>query len=176
MSCYEGIIGTVVGVVLGWFISFLNNYGRTSFYLNNVRISYLDSDNGGGFNDAELSDNSVFGTLIFEFDICNTSAKSALFRNIRCLLKSNGKEKTKTLFDESTYRVQNQASHYDKIEILNLSPKSIRKVNFYLHLDKEDLDFISKNNITVSLAGEKVDSLLKKISKKVATLENGKIN
>lgn len=127
---FEGIIGTLLGILLGTIISyFQNNYGKinifqteSEYYFSETRLVTMNHDDtrivtekvGNGDRSSEFNFRS-------NIEIYNSSNTRKVLRNIRLCVESNKGFEYKKLYTDS----------HEAFEVLNIEAKTITSYNIY---------------------------------------------
>lgn len=128
---FEGIIGTLLGIVVGTVISYLqNNTGKIKIFLTesnyyftesnidkNDRVTYTEKKDGTNSHDFDFSSN---------IEIYNSSNTRKILRNIKLFIETTNGIEYKKLFVENN----------DFFDVLNLEAKSIVSYHIYAHEDR----------------------------------------
>lgn len=175
LNNYQGIVGTVIGALLGWFLSKLNQSGKVSFFADNINIEYYSIDKGGAIYKSNYSNEIICGNFTFDLDISNTSSNNRMLRKIYCTLNSADKTLKKEFDDVESKRIVAERANYEKIVVLNLQSKSIVKKKLSVYLSKEDILNFGKDKVRISFTFTKLWGIKKEKSILLATLLNGKI-
>lgn len=83
-----GVIGTLIGVFLGWGLSILSNAGKLYFTRKGVDISDYQIDTKSIPGKVKVLSG---GTLKFYFDVFNSSGRNKYIQNIELVFKKNNK-------------------------------------------------------------------------------------
>jgi hypothetical protein len=171
---YQGIIGTVIGTFLGWFLTKLTQSGRTLFYSDHFELDFFKVESGV-LQKNEYDDKTIYGELKFDLDIANTSGNNRMFRNIYCLFNCPNTKIKKEVFDLDTYRVIAQRADYNKIDVLNIQAKSLIKKRILVNLSKEELHNFRNNEVSLRLFYTKLWGIRKAKSISLTSIINYKI-
>jgi hypothetical protein len=163
---FEGIIGALIGVFVGWFLQYLNSRGKVSLNFSNQNIYFYKYDMGD-YIVQEKPENCINGKISFDLLICNQSADSKMIKDLTVILKSGSSNTKKFLLDSDSGKVVNQQMRLDAVEFLNIPPKYIGKRRFEILLNNIDLGEIAKHEITAEFIGQKLYGLKGKISEQI---------
>lgn len=123
---YQGIVGTIIGVI-GTLITtqWIKRVGKTYFDFNNCLFEMGKWSFEGDYKIVHKANESQVGKYSFEVNIYNSCEQPKSLKNI------------KIGFD-----IGNNNLYYyglEDLEILNLEPKKMKKLNLKCNLKKEDL-------------------------------------
>ena len=95
-----GVIGTLLGVVLGYILNSISRYGRVIFYVNNIETEIIErSESGGSTVVHSITSNTECVSISIELDIINTSEYSKkILREINFIVADKDFKKTKSIF------------------------------------------------------------------------------
>ena len=175
LNNYQGIIGIVIGVFLGWFLSLLNLMGKVTFYKDKIKVEYFEKDSAGGIYKKDLNEKTIYGIFSFDLDIINTSSRNRMLRNIHCLLSISNEKVIKEINDVETRRIVAAKPDYDNFEIINIPPKNIIKKKLSIHLSKDDLLKIDTGKSRINFKFNRLWGLKRKKIINISHLLNGKI-
>jgi hypothetical protein len=133
------IIGTLLGVLTGWFLGLLSTAGIVRFHFSNCKIHFYERDKGGSFFSKELNEKSEYGKFSFEVDISNTSRNGKLLREINASIEIDDNIFIKDILDLNTSRMVGNQRIIDSLNIFNIPPQGIMRLHLYIHFDKNDL-------------------------------------
>lgn len=130
-SAIIGVIGTLLGVILGYILNALSRIGKIKIYPNKIHINYTDITNMGSRVEVnEVSEKTESINIHLNLDFFNSSESSTkIARNIYFVLKNKKISKR--------VRLKNLKENYRDLININLSPKEL--LNF-------SLIFSSNNN------------------------------
>ena len=124
-----GVIGTLLGTILGWFLNVFSGRGKISAYLSSwdEKFEYLVFD-------VMNNSNSIEQTEYFEYscsiDIYNSSVETKILRNIRIVFCNEKKEILSFIpNDKSTKRFSCGRTIYENIVSQNIPPNSVINLN-----------------------------------------------
>lgn len=175
LNSYQGIIGTVIGAFLGWFLSQLNRIGKLSFFANNFNLEYYEQDKGGAICKGNLNDKTMYGIFSFDLDVINTASNNRMLRKIHCLFNYSNNKLTKEIDDIESERIVAQRVDYDKFEIMNIQSKSVVKKKLSIYLSKDDLLKGITDKAKISLVFTKLWGIKRERTIYITSLLNGKI-
>lgn len=155
-----GILGTLGGTLLGWFLNVLSQRGKLNVFI----ISWKDDfsyNNIGCMVPSYNIEKTTNYTYKLSMDLYNNSDKTRIMRNIRiCFLNDKKILYNSIPKDDPTKKVNSNISFwsYENISSINIPPKTVLRM--YLHdsfiKDKGDLDFIwNSNSIFLIYTNEK---------------------
>lgn len=153
LLAYQGIIGTLLGVITTIFTStWLKKFGKVHASAQNYKVSYNVQDSSGynyyiNSHDPEhRPDEYLHGKLEIELAMFNGSEEHKGLKNIRiCLLDGKGKEVFKNIpRDQRTSRILAGAHHTDEVKVINLPPKIMVYYDLSIIVDKSGLMELKK--------------------------------
>ncbi|ALV20777.1 hypothetical protein [Carnobacterium antarcticum] len=128
---FEGIIGTLLGIVVGTVISYIqNNTGKIKIFLTESKYYFTESNLDG--NDRVIYIEKKDGTNSHDFDfasnieIYNSSNTRKILRNIKLFIETTNGIEYKKLFVENN----------NFFDVLNVEAKSIVRYHIYAHEDR----------------------------------------
>lgn len=125
-----GVIGTLLGTVLGWFLNVLSNKGKITVYLSSWTDAFRHNDNEGLITISTTESQAEYYEFECSLDIYNSSSDTKILRDIKIVFRK-GKNK---LFgidpdDKKTKRSASGRTIYDRITAQNIPPKSVVRVD-----------------------------------------------
>jgi hypothetical protein len=142
-----GVVGTLLGVTLGYFLNLFKSSGKLKIYINSVTITYSERDNQGGMVSKEKkTSNSERATVLLDLDIYNSASEYRIMREIMLRIESNDHKKTVILRDESTRRAGSYMIKIDDLKVITIAPKAIINLNLS-GTNKDDLDNLDNSKI-----------------------------
>ena len=123
-----GVIGTLLGVVLGFILNHISRIGRIKIFQNSLSVQFTEQCNETGQEllKAELTDKTSSITILVNFDFYNSSSQSPkIARDIKFIALSNGTSLSRDLIKDSKNDKIQFASNNSEARNLNLSPKSV---------------------------------------------------
>ena len=126
-----GVIGTLLGVVLGYILNAISRYGRVKFYVNSVEHELIERDFYGGQTIAEsITADTVDLVINIELDVINKSEHSRkILRDINFLVNDKSFKINKNILDNSTRRTLNYSTTKDNLKVINMQAKEVRTFN-----------------------------------------------
>lgn len=171
---YTNIIGTLSGVLLGWFLGILSNFGKVRVETSNKSFKFYEKDNGGSLFEKELNEKTIEGEFSFDLIISNKSRNNKLLKGICCVVEVKKKKENKP-FKTRKAIINNIPNHVsDILEIINLSSQSISKRNLVINFSEEELKNIINSKTKIYLQYKNIWGLFRKKKKIIALLKNGK--
>lgn len=153
-----GIIGTLLGTVLGWFLNSLSQKGKIRVFVKKWKATYQKADKMGGFVDCTREEAGYYHYNL-SLDAYNSSRETRIMRDIRVVFW----DKKNPLFsnipkDDTTKRTSNTLIRYDEISIINIPAKTAVAINLHGGLyssDKEWPDFLKACRVKLGYKNEK---------------------
>lgn len=152
-----GIIGTIGGTILGWFLNNLSQKGKLNIFIS----SWKDEFESRGEMGCMVKSSSIEQTERYLYrlsmDLYNSSGETKIMRNIEIVFAKNKCELKSIVPKDDATEVSSKFSiRYDDIEPINISPKSVKKIVVHNSFGKEDLNFIwETNNVFLRYINEK---------------------
>lgn len=168
-----GIIGTLLGTVLGWILNNISQQGKLNFYVVSWEDRFLENSAGEIVDSCKKEDVECYSYNCF-MDIYNSSAETKIMRNIEIVFANRGAELwCETPDDYNSERFAAGRTQYDKIEPMNIPPKTVMKLS--LHNSRwnngDDLNFLwGVNKVFIRYTNEK--NKTKKIKIKHSKMED----
>jgi hypothetical protein len=139
-----GILGTLGGTVLGWFLNTLSQKGKMNIYISSWNDEFTYNNKGCMAPSSSIEQTQYYGYKL-SMDLYNSSGEIKIMRNIKILF-TNGKS---ILFqsipkDDQTKRISSPMTYYDDISPVNIPAKSVININLHNGVwEKNDsLEFI----------------------------------
>ncbi len=140
-----GVVGSLVGTVLGWWLNNISKQGKLKITCSKWQESFQENPHGD-FIETNKLDTATYFDFHATLDIYNDSADVKILRNIHVIF-TNGNT---TLFsciphDESTERIEPYGLVGNEVAPLNINPKSIMPLTLHsgLHKEKNNFDFLA---------------------------------
>lgn len=128
-----GVIGTLLGTVLGWFLNNLSRWGQLRVFVTKWD-EHFKYNKIGKMEESPSFDLAEYYSYKLYLDVYNDSADAMIMRNIRVEFVSHNKAVASGRpLDESTRQSTNLLPRYEEIEVLNIPPKTV--VSLHLHGD-----------------------------------------
>ena len=141
-----GVVATLLGTILGWFLSVIQNYGRLVVYIKSWEESYV---RGAGVFDERTEDIRDAKRYIFdlEIEVYNNSHVPKIARDI-CVVFTKKKRfhKNKLLLrctpnDQATAHHAGGGTQYNKVAAKNVAPNEIITLTLHHGFIQEDNPF-----------------------------------
>ena len=134
-----GITGTLLGVLLGAFLNRLSRIGRVKIYINNVKYSFSERDDFGGYKSVEtISPKTERLNINVELDVINTSEYSKkIMRDISFVISNTNFKKMNTVDDNSTRRSSSGMIKINELKFINLQPKELINLNLSTQFNED---------------------------------------
>lgn len=134
-----GVIATLVGTILGWFLNNLSNRGKLTIFTFLWKENFRRKTSFEKKDD-ELSEIKEIQSYSYntKLGIYNSSANTKIMRNIEIVF-NNGKKDIKTikpLSNDIDYYIFSSPV-YKEIEAINIPPKAIAELNLHGVLPEE---------------------------------------
>ena len=133
-----GIIGTLMGIVLGWILNNLSQKGNLHIYIKKWEPSLRKRDKYGGFTVCDSFDDAEYYHYELSIDAYNSSRDTRIMRDV-CLVFMN---KNKALFksvpyDDKTKRT-NVITYYDEVSGINIPAKTVINVDLHSGINESN--------------------------------------
>lgn len=155
---FIGILGTVLGTVLGWILNNISQKGRLHFYVLSWKDDFSKDLDGIVVDSCKKEDVDYYSFSCF-VDVYNSSAETKIMRNIEVVFANNKTELWCEIPDNyDTQRFSAGCVRYDKVEPINIPPKTVMKLSLHSgRWDKDnDLAFLwDVNRIFIRYTDEK---------------------
>lgn len=144
LTAMIGVCGTLAGTVLGWLLNSLSNRGKLQIFVCSWKDEFIYNDMGCMVpsSSAEQTECYSFKTSL---EVYNSSGESKIMRNIEIVFSDGKKDVRHDLpDDQETMRHGNGLVRFDKLEPVNIPPKTVIKLNLRDGVCKKDgsLDFL----------------------------------
>ena len=141
-----GVLGTLLGTLLGWWLNSLSQKGKLSIYIYSWEDSFQYNKMGFMTNSSSIEQTQHYAYKL-TLDLYNSSGATRIMRNITVVFSDGKKELYKSIpNDDSTRRSSGHACFYDEVSPINIPPKSIIQLSLHNGAWNNDggLDFIWK--------------------------------
>lgn len=138
ISAIIGVLGSLLGVFLGFFLNQISRLGKIKVYQNFVTLKLLERDLTGGFVEVHyLTDKIDLLSIEVNVDFFNTSSLSPkIARDIKFVICGKEKRIEKKLKNENSRKYNKFFSTVDDLKNVNLAPREIQ--NYKVTLSSED--------------------------------------
>lgn len=155
-----GIIGTIGGTILGWFLNNLSQKGKLDIFISSWKDEFKYYNKSGLLvksSSIEQTENYLYE---LSMDLYNSSGNTKIMRNIEIVFaKDNSELKISVPKDNDTEKVLNKLGiTYDDIKPINIPPKSVKKITVHDNFKNKnsELNFIwETNNVFLRYVNEK---------------------
>ncbi len=133
-----GILGTLSGTILGWFLNNLSQHGKLNIFISSWKDKFEYNKTGRMALSTSIDQTEDY-SYSTSLDLYNSSGKTKIMRNIEIVF-SNGKEELycSTPKDYATKRIGGAFINYNDIMPINISPKSIIHIELLNWLSDSD--------------------------------------
>lgn len=133
-----GILGTLGGTILGWFLNNLSQYGKLNIFISSWKDKFEYNETGCMILSTSIDQTEDYSYSI-SLDLYNSSGETKIMRNIEIIF-SNGKEELYCSIpkDDATKRIGSAFINYDDIMPINIPPKSIIHIKLLNWLSESD--------------------------------------
>lgn len=147
-----GVLGTLGGTVLGWFLNALSQKGKLNIFVTSWKDKFEYNSVG-----SMVSSSSIEQTKYYEYnvslDLYNSSGETKIMRDISICFYDKEKELCKTIPKNlATRRTSGAVTFYDELLTVNIPAKAIIHIellNGFWDSDEKSLDFIWNTNRVV---------------------------
>lgn len=136
-----GILGTLAGTVLGWFLNNISQHGKLNIHILSWEGKFMYNKTGS-IIDSHSIEQTEYYTYDYSIDLYNSSGETKIMRNIEITF-TNGKDELyySIPMDKSTGRIGVGGMDYNKILPINISPKTVKHIEIHHDLWKRDNSF-----------------------------------
>lgn len=157
LSAVIGVIGTILGTILGYALNSWGNKGKISILNIKLDETYQKTDGLGSIVETDNILEANYYNFIISLNVYNSSNNIKIMKEIKFHLY-NGSELIKVCvpYDETTKRTNALRNIRDKMQPVNLPPKTINPLTLSCFFD--DRDFILQStpiSISISYENEK---------------------
>lgn len=147
LTAIIGVVSTLLGTILGWLLNNFSNRGKLRIYTTSWEDKFSARNHIGESQPCTSKEKVEYYSFIASFDLYNSSGETKIMRNVQIVF-SDGKNAIWQGIpeDQDTQRYVAHAYWYDKVEPVNIPPKTVIKLNLRDGLYKNDgsLDCIWK--------------------------------
>jgi len=143
-----GILGTLSGTVLGWFLNTLSQRGKLDTYISSWKDEFMYNNIGVIKPSSSIEQTGIYNYEL-SLDVYNNSGEMKIMRNIKVVFSNNKNELYQSIpKDDATRRISHQMMFYDDISPINIPSKSVINIKFHNSLWNKNgsLDFIWNTN------------------------------
>ena len=137
-----GIVGSLLGVVLGWILNALSKKGKLHFYVSNLDYQFVKEDGYGGFINGSNIDESTNFNCNLSLDIYNSSGDILVMRNVQIIFQKKEEVIWKhSPYDKCTMQSCGAINTYDEVQPTNVVPKSVYKIELFSLIESSQMEF-----------------------------------
>lgn len=124
-----GVVGTILGTVLGWFLNSISNRGKIKIYVSAWDEQFQARGDSGGFTVSKSIGEVAYYSCRFALDIYNSSGEPKIMRNIR-IIYNDGKNDLMEHVpnDDGTKVLSSGVIRYNKVIPLTIPSKSVLQI------------------------------------------------
>lgn len=175
IKSFEGIIGTVIGIILGSLITLITKRsGKILCYLNSVKLTFQKLELGM-MNTVTKDDNPQLGIMDFEIELFNGSDTPKIIRGLKVSVISKHYSFKKEIDDLSTFQLIAAQPHTEELKHINLQPHNLIKLNLRVVFNGNELNNILSDVLEVFIIGSKPNYIFKKFKFFIAKIDKGEI-
>lgn len=141
-----GVGATLAGTILGWLLNNFSNKGKLNIFVSSWKDEFsCDNNMGEMVNCLKRKDVQCY-TFYVSLDLYNGSGNTKIMRNIEIVF-CDGKTdlKKKKPMNDATKRNSHSMIFYEKVEPINIPPKTIVKLNLHEgDWEQDGLDYLWK--------------------------------
>lgn len=140
---FEGIIGTILGVVTTLIVThLLKNTGHINIEMVSQNLKLFKRDEIGGMEQVELLSDAEYADFDIDIEIKNKSESRKSIKNIIIKLQDQDKKVVKQIIskDTDTERFAAASYHYNELTYLNCEGKDLLKKNLKVFITPEELE------------------------------------
>ena len=153
-----GVLGTLLGTLLGWWLNSLSQKGKLSFYVATWEDKFEHNELGEMVRSSDKAEARLYSCKM-ALDIYNSSADTKIMRNVQFVFAGDDREiRVCTPNDQSSERFVARTYRYDKIGPINIPPKTVINVvlsSYEWDKDNSLKDYWGINNIYLRYTDEK---------------------
>lgn len=133
-----GVLGTLGGTILGWFLNNLSQSGRLNIYVSSWEEKLKFNNQRGEMEESTSKEQTEYYEYRLSLDLYNSSGEPKIMRNIKILFMENKRK----LFesspkDDATKRIGHPVVFYDDVSVVNVPAKTVIKLNLHSGFWKE---------------------------------------
>ena len=148
MEAMVGIIGTILGTVLGWFLNSISNRGKIKLFVSSWENEFWRRNDYGEMAKTPAPEKIECYSCSFALDIYNSSGEPKIMRNIQIAYNNGKSDVIKHIpQDEDSRRNSSGLILYDDITPLTIPAKSIFQIHLRVGLWHESTEFPSLWNV-----------------------------
>lgn len=148
MEAMVGIIGTILGTVLGWFLNSISNRGKIKLFVSSWENEFWRRNDYGEMAKTPAPEKIECYSCSFALDIYNSSGEPKIMRNIQIAYNNGKSDVIKHIpQDEDSRRNSSGLILYDDITPLTIPAKSIFQIHLRDGLWHESTEFPSLWNV-----------------------------
>lgn len=148
MEAMVGIIGTILGTVLGWFLNSISNRGKIKLFVSSWENEFWRRNDYGEMAKTPAPEKIEWYSCSFALDIYNSSGEPKIMRNIQIAYNNGKSDVIKHIpQDEDSRRNSSGLILYDDITPLTIPAKSIFQIHLRDGLWHESTEFPSLWNV-----------------------------
>ncbi len=150
MEAIIGVVGTILGTILGWFLNSISQKGKLQFYIKQWEDKF-ECNEIGTIVECSTIDEAEWYSYSFNVDIYNSSSETKIMRDIFVVF-SDGKNiiRKQVPQDGSSKRYAAHCYHYDKLNLINIPPKTV------INVEMLDSEYDKENSIRNYLSTQKI--------------------
>ena len=162
-----GVLATIAGTVLGWFLNNLSNRGKLNIFVSSWEDSFTYNSIGSMVTCTKREEVECYSYKV-SFDLYNSSGIAKIMRNVQIVF-TDGKNDVErhTPKDDATKRYSHPVVYYDKVEPINIPPKAVMKLDLHDGVWDKDgkLDFIWKTKKVYLVYADEKNKVRRKLIK-----------
>lgn len=148
-----GILGTLGGTVLGWFLNNLSQTGRLNIYATSWKDEFKYRDEMGCLVPSMSKEQTEYYEYKLSLDLYNSSGEIKIMRDVKVIFAKNTEELyICTPKDDSTRRASSHMVFFDEVSAINIPARTVVNINLHngkwkeQNNDKNGLEFLWKTN------------------------------
>lgn len=157
-----GIVGTILGTFMGWFLNSMSQAGKLNIFINSWKDTFQFNDEHGCMAPSFCVEQTQYYNYTLDIDLYNSSGEMKIMRNIEVVFSDGCSDIRVTIpQDEATKRLSSGMILYDDVEPINIPPKAVIKyklskgfnnqnqgLNFLWHTTKVNLHYADEKGKT----------------------------
>ena len=148
MEAMVGVIGTILGTVLGWFLNSISNRGKIKLFISSWENEFRCRNEYGDMVKTPAPEKVEYYSCSFALDIYNSSGEPKIMRNIQIAYNNGKSDVIKHIpQDEDSRRNSSGLIRYDDIIPLTIPAKSVFQIHLRDGLWHQSTEFPSLWNV-----------------------------
>ena len=135
-----GVLGSLLGAVIGWWLNNISRRGKLTAYVDNgINGEFVTEDE----LPATSLEKSQYFNYKFNIEIYNSSSDTKIMRDIKITFSNNSKQNFNVIPYDKSLMISGRAAPIHKfVGLFNIPPKTAIGAELYGYIDKEQLSKI----------------------------------